>query len=511
MKTLNRILLNSVALYVKTGITVFVTIFYARYLLIALGVDDYGIYSLVGGIIGLLGFVTASVTNSATRYLANAIGKDDTEETRSVFLSVLFVTRRIILFLILVLELLGIVFINWILDIPEDRIIAANIIYQLMVITVAYNLMTAPYRSLLYSREKILKLSIIEVSDVILRLGIAYSLTYSRADNLILYSVLICALSFGIRSVLKQVCKRSEEVARTPRVKGNPDVAMTRSLVSFSTWNLLEQFGYIAVTQGSVFLVNVFFGVAVNAALGIANVVRIQLSNFTNSFLQAVQPQIFISYGEQDKVKQDVLFYAASKMGIILLALVVVPLVSEIDYILGIWLKEVPEFTAILIKLSLLWALVNQFSWGLIISIRAHGRIRELQIITFTLLILNLPLTYYLFRTGAEVHVLYFVSIGIEGVILACRTYLAKKLIGLNVMQFLFRIILVPAAVISGTFMLVRVLQGAMEASAGRLALVILVSVVSIGTLSMFLVLSRKERQRIREARTDIMQRIRNT
>lgn len=496
MKASNRVLINSFFLYLKSGIAAILGIYSSRFILAGLGVDDYGIYNVVGGIIGLLGFITATLSNSGFRYIAKSLGSDNANQTRLVFDSVAYISRKVALFLAIALEIVGLIFINFFLKIPVERLLAANIVYQFMIVNTVYSVLTAPYRSLLSSREKFFQISLIEIIDVFIKLGIAISLIHIPADSLITYGVLITLLSIAHRSALKWYCKSNDSVFKDTVVnKIKTDEGITKSLLSFSGWNLLEAIGIIVARQGTIFLINIFFGIAVNAALGLATVVNNQLKQFSSSFLMALQPQIFKRFGKEGLARQEFMIFLPSKMGIILISFLIVPILCEVDYILGIWLIEVPPFTAIFIKLILFLTLLRQISYGLIISFQAHGQIKELQIATFIFYLLNLPVSYTLYKLHFPVYTIFLVTIFLEFIILLIRLSLARKILNLNIPKYVFGIVIKSAFIIVVLYGLGILIVRSLDPSLLRLSIVIIQNTIILGIFSYFALLNYHERQ----------------
>lgn len=499
MSTSKQVLINSSFLYTKTFITVVISIFLSRFLLEGLGIQDYGVYNVVGGVIGLMAFVTATLSNSNTRFIANALGKNDIEYSVLVFITLKIITKRIAVYIVLALIVVGVIFINFILKIPVDRVFAANIVYACMIVNTVYSLLTAPYSALLYSREKIRFLTTLEIIDIFLKLGIAYLLTQTNTDNLILYAVLLMLLSYLHRAILKYYCVKTDLIAQKPKVeKQRTDKGITRKILSFSGWNLLESIGIITIRQGSVFLVNIFFGVVVNAAYGIATVVSIQMLQFSNSLLGAIKPLFYKSFGNDNKERQNFFTFFTSKIGIILLSFIVVPVICEIDFILSIWLVEVPEYTSIFVKFALILTFVSQMSYGLIISMQAYGRVKEIQIGTFVLQILNFPISFLLFQAGYPVYSIYLIAICIEFAILAIRLYLTNRYLQTNVIAYLAGIVIKPMLLIIFTFLLYNYMVENTEATFLRLLSILSANILLVSIYSYFMVLSKIEKQLVR-------------
>ncbi len=496
MSTTKRVLINSSFLYIKTILTVVISIFLSRFLLEGLGIQDYGVYNVVGGVIGLMSFVTATLSNSNSRFIAVSIGKNDINNSVIVFNTVKAITKKVVSYIIIALIVVGIIFVNFILKIPEDRVFAANIVYACMIVNTAYSLLTAPYSSLLYAREKFKFITTLEIIDIFLKLGIAYLLTQTKTDNLILYAVLLMLLSFLHRTVLKQYCIKTEIIAqKSKNEKHSVDKEITKSLLSFSGWNLLESIGIITIRQGSVFLVNVFFGVVVNAAYGIATVVNTQMLQFSASMLGAIKPIVYKSFGDDNKERQNFFTLLTSKIGIILLSFILVPVICEIDFILGIWLVEIPRNTAIFIKLALTLSIIGQMSYGLIITMQAYGRVREIQIATFILQILNFPISFILLKIGSPVYSIYLVAISIEVVILPTRLFLTNKYLQTNVNSYLINIVFKPALFLVVTYFMFNYVVNSSESSLIRLLAILIINILLTALYSYFIIFNKAEKQ----------------
>lgn len=501
MNNSKRILINSSFLYVKTALTVVISIFLSRFLLEGLGIRDYGIYNVVGGVIGLIGFITATLINSNTRFIANALGKNDLNNSVIVFSTVKAITKKVVFFIFFSLLIIGLIFLNFILKIPYDRVFAAHIVYACMLVNTVYSLLTAPYSALLYSKERIKFLTTLDIIDTFLKLGIAYLLTQTTTiiDNLILYAVLLMLLSFAHRTVLKYYCLSTDVIAkRSKNLKATMDKSIARNILSFSGWNLLESIGIIVRKQGSVFLINIFFGVLVNAAYGIAIVVNTQMLQFSSSMLNAIKPVVYKNFGNENKERQNFLTFFTSKIGIILLSFIVVPVICEIDFILGIWLVEIPQHTATFIKLALVLTFISQMSYGLIISMQAYGKVKEIQIVTFVLQILNLPISFILFKTGFSVYSLYFVSISIEVLILVCRLYITNKYLQINIGSYLNNLIVKPSLFILFTYLIFNYIGDNSEPSLFRLLTIIMANIIITGVYFYFMILNNNEKQIIK-------------
>lgn len=496
MNTSKRVLINSIVLYIKTVFTVVISIIYSRYLLIALGFEDYGIYNLVGGIIGLLSFITSTLSNSGIRFIARTLGENDNENTLSILHTIFYVTNRIIWLIALSLELSGIILINYILNIPSNRLFAANFVYQFMIINAIYELSTAPYLGILIAREKFIIISILEIVKAFFILFITLSLKFMSTDKLILYGGFLMILSIMNRIILKNYCRKSEsELLLIRNYNSAPDKNLIRAILSFSGWNLLESLGIIINRQGTIFLINLFFGVAMNAALGLAYTVNNQLSNVSSSLLRAIQPQLFKSFGEDNKIKIKLLTFSSSKLGTILLFYALAPLYSEVDYVLKIWLKEIPDYTSIFIRLFFVLTLIGHMSYGLTIALQGHGRIKEIQIVNLTLKSLSIIIGYLLFKNEFQAYSIVVATIILEAILLTIKFPLAKRFIALDLKGYVSEVIFKPVVLLINLFVINTLIIHLINMSFLRLSIILLLDWTIISIYSYFFFLSEYEKQ----------------
>jgi O-antigen/teichoic acid export membrane protein len=312
-------------------------------------------------------------------------------------------------------------------------------------------------------------------------------------------------LSFVHRTVLKEYCKRTDPLFKRKNAHPSVNKEMNKDLLAFSGWNLLGSFGIITQREGTTFLVNIFFGVVLNAALGIATVVGNQLSNLSSSLLTAIQPQIFKSFGKEDKGKQEFLTFVSSKMGIILLSFALIPLLVQVDYILSIWLVKVPAYTSIFIRLYLVLKIMGHMSYGLTIAMQAHGRIKELQITTFSLQILNIPLAYIFYNLGFAVYSIFIITIVLEFMIFIGRLHFAKRFINLNIINYVKDVIFKPGLMIIFALCLNMLIAGCFEPSLKRLLLLIFENAIFIMLFSYTFILNKEEKLLIKKIKNSVL------
>lgn len=436
MKASRRVAMNTGFLYGKMLITIVISLFSTRLILGALGAVDYGIFNLVGGVIAMLTFLNVAMTISTQRYMSFYLGADDASKLRSVFTSSTSLHLLIGLSIVVILEIAGIFLFNGFLNIPEERIATAKTIYHFMVISTFFTINAVPYDAAINAHENFLFDAVTGIIESVLKLLIAILLVYSSSDKLILYGLLMASLTIIIRVIKGSFCiSRYRECRFTRRlvIKG----ALIREMLSFAGWNLFGSFCTIVRNQGIAVVLNISFGVVVNAAYAVAHQVNSQLTLFSVNMLRSLNPQIIKSEGGGDRARMLRLSMLACKVSFFLLAFFAIPLIIEMEYVLKLWLKDVPEYTIIFCQLMLLLSMTQLLTYGLGTAIQSVGRIKLFQSLVGTTLILNLPLAIILVKLGFEPYSIIIGAIGLEMVAGIMRIIIARKITGLSVKQYL--------------------------------------------------------------------------
>ena len=498
MQPANRVAMNTGFLYGKLLVSMLIALYSTRLVLHALGVEDYGIYNLVGGIIAMLSFLNSAMTVSTQRYLSYYLGLGKESKLSSVFRSSVILHLIIGLAVVLILEIIGIYVINNMLHIPAERLTTSRIVFHFMVISTFFTINAVPYDAAIYSHENMLFDAVSGILESFLKLGIAFWLTYARMDRLILYGLLIAGLTIFIRVVKGFYCSRKyKECSIDLPLKLN--VNLIKEMFSFAGWNLFGSFCAIARNQGLAVILNLFFGVIVNAAYAIAYQVYAQLAYFSINMLKALNPQIMKSEGYGDRNRMLRLSMLACKISFFLLSFFAIPLIIEMPYILNLWLKTVPDNTVIFCQLILVLGLFQQLTVGLMSAIQSVGRIKAYQAVVGSLLILNLPLAYGLLKLGYPSYSVFIGSIFLEIIAGSLRIWFAHKLAGLPVRKFigntLFKSVLsiVLAAIVA---MLIFIL---LESSFTRVIVITTSSSISLMIFGRFLALESDEYEKIKE------------
>lgn len=393
-----RIAKNTLLLYVRMLLLMVISLYTSRVVLNALGVDDYGIYNVVGGIVVLLAFLNNAMAGSTQRFLNFEMGTQDSDALRRVFSTSIHI-HVIVAFVVLILgETIGLWFLNTHMNIPELRITAANYVYQFSLITCVANFLSVPFNATIIAHERMSAFAYISILEGVLKLSVAIAVYYAPFDKLIFYGSLMLFVGLINNSCYATYAFRHFAECRGVSRRINKD--KMREMLSFSGWTIFGNLGYILHTQGIAIIINMFFTVAVNAAQGIANQVNGVVQQFLSNFLLALNPQLVKSYASGDIEAMHKLIIRGCKFAFCLVAFFVVPLVIETPTILKTWLGIVPEYTIIFVRMVLLILLVNSLTGILSTSKGATGNIKIYQITLTTIGAFHLPLVCGAFALG---------------------------------------------------------------------------------------------------------------
>jgi O-antigen/teichoic acid export membrane protein len=484
MKAANRVAINTGFLYGKMILSMIISLITVRLVLNALGAVDYGIYHLVAGVIAMLSFLNSAMTIATQRYLSYYLGAGDIHKMKQIFNSSVLLHLIIGIILILLLEAVGVYLFNGFLNIPQERLVAAKILFHFMVIGTFFTVNAVPYDAAINSHENMLFDSLIGIFESIMKLGIAYWVVITEADGLLLYGALIAGLIILIRIIKGLYCYRKYEECKV-KLSQYLDISLFKEMFSFAGWNLYGSFCWVVRNQGLAILLNVFFGVVVNAAYGIANQVNGQIIAFSTNMMKALNPQIVKSEGSGDHQRMLRLAMLGCKLSFFLYSFFAIPLILEMPFILKIWLKNVPEYTIIFCRLILILSLFMQFSSGLMVAVSAVGKIRAYQLIMGSLLLMNIPIAFILIKLGYPAYSVIIGSIFIEIIALSTRIWLSHKIAKLSIIEFLVKIIMPSSLVAAITIIVTYVIGSYIE------DLVIKLIYSTLSSISLLLLLGR--------------------
>lgn len=437
---------NTLFLYIRMFFTLTVSLYTSRVILQVLGVGDYGIYSVVGGVVSMFSFFNGAMASATQRFLSFDIGKDDLLQLKKTFNATLNIHFIIAIIALLLSETIGLWFVNNKLNIAVERMFAVNMVYQFSVFTFILGVIQVPYDALIIAREKMNIYAYMSIIEVVLKLIILYMLTIFKYDYLILYAGFLFVVSFIIRIGHKYYCKINFPESK---YQFYYDKSLYRKLISYSGWNLFGNIAAVTKGQGINILLNVFFGTILNAAYGITLQIQGAVNLFVTNFQLAVNPQIIKTYAQGNIERCHLLILQSTKFSFYLMLFIISPFFLNIDFILKIWLKSPPQFTKSFILLCFINLLVDCISGSLMAGLQATGKIKAYQVVVGILLILNLPLAYMFLKITHIPQFVYYVSVLVSVVALFFRLYFVKVNLSLSMMLF-FKDVMLPILLTSG-------------------------------------------------------------
>lgn len=401
-----RIAKNTLLLYVRMIFMLAVTLFTSRVILDSLGEDDYGIYNVVGGVVAMLSILSGPLSAAITRFLTYELGIGNKDKLTKVFSTSLNIQILMAVVIFFICEVVGVWFLNTQMNIPKDRLDAANFVLQCSLVTFMINFIIVPFNACIISHEKMDVFAYLSIFDVSIKLGIAYLIFISPIDKLKLYSLLLLLSSLLLFLIYSWYCRRCfEEV----KFKILFDKGLFKDIASFAGWNLFGNSSWILNTQGITMLINVFFGVKVNAARAIAMQVEGALNQFVNNFTTAINPQITKSYAVKNYNYLFSLINKGSKYSYFIMFLFVVPIVLEAETILSIWLIQVPKDAVIFVRITSLASLTLAMGNSMITGIMATGDIKKYEIVITSVASLVFPLTWIAYKFGCPAYYAYII------------------------------------------------------------------------------------------------------
>lgn len=402
-----RIAVNTILLYIRMLAIMLVTLYTSRVVLAALGVEDYGIYDVVGGVVTIMGFVNSALSASTSRFLSFELGRGNQQQLNNTFSASLNLHYLAGFIVVLLGETVGLWFFYNKLNIPDVRMTAAFWVFQFSIVTTFFRFIQVPYSASLISHENMSVFAFVGLYDALARLGIAYLIKFTSNDRLIFYGFLLMLNTILIQLFYSSYTRRKYQECQFRLPK---DKKLYKSLLSYSVWDVFGGLATVSQGQGVSIVLNIFFGPVVNAARAIAYQIQAASSQFVTNFLTAVRPQIIKNYAEDNIGRMFRLAFYASKYAYLLMLAIVLPIFFEMDYILELWLgKDVPEFTNVFSRIILITCLLQSFHSASLMPYHAIGKIKVGNIVGGTLMILSLPISYFLLRFGAKPYVVFIV------------------------------------------------------------------------------------------------------
>jgi O-antigen/teichoic acid export membrane protein len=434
-----RIVKNTFSLFFRLIFTLAISLYVSRIVLKALGVDDFGIYSVVGSIVTMLSFMTSALSTTTQRFISYELGNKTTKGLVKLFSMAVNVHIILAVLILVVSEIIGVWVINTKLNIPVDRLDAALIVFHLSLFTVFVNIVITPYNAAIISYERMGVVAWLSIIESLFKLSGAFYLAYNSAiDNLILYASTLALISVFIKLLNIVYCHC---FLKDIYFKLLWEHSLFRSLLIFSGWSLWGGLAYVLMVHGVNILINIFFGPVVNAARAIANQVQGAVLQFSSSFQMAMNPQIVKNFAISDFTQMKQIVIYGAKYTYFLLLMLIVPVIIETELILKLWLGEFPEYTVIFVRLMLLVVLIESLSNTLMVAMQATGRIALYQTVVGGILILNLPLSYFFLSSGYPPYITIIIGFALSCFTLVIRLFFLRNIISLDIKDFFYKVI----------------------------------------------------------------------
>lgn len=502
-----RIARNTLLLYIRMFLMMLVTLYTSRIVLSNLGIKDYGIYNVVGGFVAMFSIISNSLATAISRFITYELAKGNLESLRRIFSSSVTIQLVLSLLIIVLAESIGIWFINHKLDIPSNRLISANWVFQFSIMTFIVNLISVPYNAAIIAHEKMSAFAYIGILEVLGKLIIAYGISISPIDKLIFYSILMFCISLIIRNVYSFYCTRHFTECK---FAFRWDKRLLYQMFSFAGWNLLGSGSFILMTQGVNILINIFYGVTLNAARGIATQVDSAIQQFTNNFTTAINPQIIKTYANKDFEYLHKLICGGSKYSFFLMWIIAMPVLLETNTILHIWLLNPPKYASLFLKLTICISLLSTISNTLITSILATGNIKNYQIIIGGIGMCVFPIVFIGYKYGAKPEFAYYTQFTIFIFQLISRMILVEKAIKLTRSTFFKKVLFNNIKIVTTSIIIPITIIYTMEPSIPRL-IITLISCITCSIVSIyFLGLSREEQEIVKINAVKLSHKIKN-
>lgn len=497
---------NTLFLYFRTILIMFVMLYTSRVVLNTLGVEDFGIYNAVGGVVVMFTVISGSLSNAISRYITYSIGKGDIENLKLIFCTSVNIQILISIIVFALCEVWGVWFLNNKMNIPPGRLDAANWVLHCSLITFVVNLLSVPYNACIIAYERMNVYACIGILDAILKLSVAYMLIISPVDKLISYSVLLVVVSIIVRILYGLYCGRN---FLETKYQFRYDKIIFRQMLSFAGWNFFSNAASILNTQGVNVLINMYFGVALNSARGIATQVEGAVQQLVGNFSTAVNPQITKSYAQEDKQRMFYLICKGARFAFFLLLMLSLPIIFEAKYILKVWLNIVPEHTVTFVRLAFVGAMVTTLGNTGYVACMATGHIRKYALWITTVGCMVFFVTWIVFGLDGPVESTYIIYILVYIVVQIVRLWIMKGILDFPTKLFMKEVIgrIIPPSLLSliiPTFIMVFV-----PSSIWRVMLTCIAAVISTSCFIYMLGMTRGERVIINSKVISIIHKIR--
>lgn len=417
-----------------------VTLYTSRVVLNALGVEDYGIYNVVGGFVIMFTMISSALSGAISRFITFELGKGNQERLNTIFSTSIIIQIIIAIIIAILVETIGLWFLTNKMVIPPDRLLAAKWVLQLSLITLAINLISIPYNATIIAHERMSAFAYISIIDALGKLAIAYFINFAPIDRLIFYAIMMSAVAFIVQLTYAAYCNRHFIESKFRLVF---DRQLLSEMFNFAGWNFFGTASALIRDQGGNMIINILGGgPAVNAARGISNQVNSAITGFSSNFMVALDPQITKSYATGNTDYLMKLIFRGARYAVYMLLALSLPVIISTPYLLSLWLKTVPEYTVAFVQLALIFGICDAIARPAIMAISATGNIKKCQIIVGCVQVMNLPISFLLLKMGLPPTYVLIVAIALVWVCMAVRIIMLRSMIGLSVRAFIKDVIL---------------------------------------------------------------------
>ena len=484
---------NTIFLYIRMFFSMGISLYTSRVILSTLGIIDYGIWNVVGGVIAMFSFLNTSMSSATSRFLMFELGTNDKNKLQKVFSGACTIHLLIAISILILGETIGLWFLENKLTIPENRIFAANIAYQITIFSTIINILQVPYNAFIMAHEKMQFYAYIEMANTILRLFIVFTLIIIPYDKLIVYALLTFLVTIIIAMLYRIYCHKHFSYCKYFITK---ELNIIRPMLSFSSWDLYGNLSVIARTQGINIILNIFFTAAINAASGIATQVQAAVMSFANNIVQAFRPQIVKCYAIGDYNRMNLLIYKSAQYTTMLLLLFTIPLCVEIDFVLSIWLEKVPNYASEFCVYALIFNIFTNIAGCAVYGIHATGKVKINSIINGTLYIIVIPISYLFYKYGGKPEIAYIFNIFAVICGMLSNIYILSSYIpDFKFMNFLKSVLIKGFFIAFITLSCCCLIKHNMNSSFLRLILVSITSFLSIAICTYYFIMGKLERQ----------------
>lgn len=492
-----RIAKNTIYLYIRTLVIMFLSFFTTRIVLEKLGASDYGINNLVAGFTTMFGVLNNILSTSTNRFLSLSLGKNDTELQKKVFSTALVMHLIVAFTVVCILEIAGLWFLENKLNINSDRVWAAKCVFHIAVFNVFWQCTQTPFSACVTSHEHFNMYAIMSIYDVVAKLLVVYFLVILPGDKLIIYALLNMFVSLTSVWIYRFYCvKHFEECTFSMKI----DKPLCKEMLKFSGWGAFGQLIYTINGQGQNIILNIFYTTVMNAAKGLASTVNYTITQFIAGFMTAAQPQLVKFWGAGDRIHFEKLIFNVTQYSIFLLAIIGVPALLEIDYVVNLWIGgNVPEYTTDFIKITLVCGIIYRSNSMIGNGLLAAGFIKQQNLYSAPLYIMSLPVLYFVLHMGWGPLVAMWIGNGISLIEFIINLILLHNYTKFPSWTFFKDIFLKNILIISIAYMIPWIIQQQMEPGFLRFIIVCLIAVVCTVTLLYFLGMNKDTRHMVKE------------